>query len=287
MSDWKIFLIKYREQRAFDVETWVHNKAILFDKYLKENGLSGAVVSVSGGVDSASILAILHYTMNLPNSHLKRIMPISQPVHSSDWALNRARELTDTFSFNLTVIDQTDIHNSIIGKFENASGMEGDVFSKGQLRSYLRTPANYYAAQLLTYEGYPSIVIGTGNKDEDGYLAYFCKYGDGAVDVQLIADLHKSEVFRVAQFLGVPESILNAAPSADLWDGQTDEDEMGFTYDFIEFYTGYFLTLDQDAQYKFLNNLSNTSRAEFLNFEEKCTKIHRRNAHKLKGVINL
>jgi NAD+ synthase (glutamine-hydrolysing) len=287
MSDWKEFLIKYREQREFDVETWVHNKALLFDNYLEENGLSGAVVSVSGGVDSASILAILHYTMNLPNSHLKRILPISQPVHSSDWALNRARELSDTFALNLTVIDQSDIHNLIVGKFENAYGMEGDVFSKGQLRSYLRTPVNYYAAQVLSSEGYPAIVIGTGNKDEDGYLAYFCKYGDGAVDVQLIADLHKSEVFQVAQFLGVPESILNAAPSADLWDGQTDEDEMGFTYDFIEFYTGYFLTLDQKEQYEFLNNLSNISRSEFLNFEEKCTKIHKRNAHKLKGVINL
>jgi len=287
MSDWKEFLIKYREQREFDVETWVHNKALLFDNYLEENGLSGAVVSVSGGVDSASILAILHYTMNLPNSHLKRILPINQPVHSSDWALNRARELTDNFSLNLTVIDQSDIHNSIVGKFENASGMEGDVFSKGQLRSYLRTPVNYYAAQILSSEGYPAIVIGTGNKDEDGYLAYFCKYGDGAVDVQLIADLHKSEVFQVAQFLGVPESILNAAPSADLWDGQTDEDEMGFTYDFIEFYTGYFLPLDQKEKYEFLNNLSDISRSEFLNFEEKCTKIHKRNAHKLKGVINL
>lgn len=60
--------------------------------------------------------------------------------------------------------------------------------------------------------------------DEDGYLCYFCKAGDGVVDVQLIADLHKSEVFKVSRFLGVPETILSAAPSADLWDGQSDED---------------------------------------------------------------
>ncbi|KNC85971.1 NAD+ synthetase [Sphaeroforma arctica JP610] len=62
--------------------------------------------------------------------------------------------------------------------------------------------------------------------------------GDGVVDVQLISDLHKSEVFKVGHELGVPKSTLEAAPSADLWDGQEDEEELGFTYDFIELYTG-------------------------------------------------
>ena len=59
--------------------------------------------------------------------------------------------------------------------------------------------------------------------DEDGYLRYFCKAGDGVVDVQLIADLHKSEVFQVAKYLEIPEEIRVAPPSADLWEGQTDE----------------------------------------------------------------
>ena len=77
------------------------------------------------------------------------------------------------------------------------------------------------------------MVMGTGNHDEDGYLGYFCKAGDGVVDVQLIADLHKSEVFKVGAVLGVPQSILSSPPSADLWEGQTDEDELGVTYDFV------------------------------------------------------
>ena len=59
------------------------------------------------------------------------------------------------------------------------------------------------------------MVMGTGNHDEDGYLGYFCKAGDGVVDVQLIADLHKSEVFKVGALLGVPQSILSSPPSAD------------------------------------------------------------------------
>ena len=82
-------------------------------------------------------------------------------------------------------------------------------YSKGQLRSYMRTPINYYLAQTLSEQGYPAIVMGTGNMDEDGYLAYFCKYWDGAVDVQLILDLHKSEVFKVGKYLSIPKNILN------------------------------------------------------------------------------
>lgn len=107
------------------------------------------------------------------------------------------------------------------------------------MRSYLRTPVNYFVAQLLGQEGYRCIVLGTGNFDEDGYvmvmvvvvmrryLCYFCKAGDGVVDVQVIADLHKSEVFQVARHLNIVKSILNAPPSADLWEGQTDEEELG------------------------------------------------------------
>ena len=111
--------------------------------------------------------------------------------------------------------------------------------------------------------------MGTGNRDEDGYLGYFCKAGDGVVDVQLIADLHKSEVFKVGAVLGVPESILNSPPSADLWEGQTDENELGVTYDFVELYTGWYLPLP-DAKKK-----------------EFCETVHRRNAHKLNGPKNL
>lgn len=144
----------------------------------------------------------------------------------------------------------------------------------------MRTPVNYYVSQLLSQET-PCIVMGTGNKDEDGYLGYFCKAGDGVVDVQLIADLHKSEVFKVAEYLKIPDSILKAAPSADLWDGQTDEDEMGISYDFVELYTGYYLQLNDSDKEITLNNLSEDAKKEFLDSEKKAVDIHRRNSHKL------
>jgi NAD+ synthase (glutamine-hydrolysing) len=278
---WRDFLQTYRETTNFLPSEWIKNKCKRFNEYLIEHNLSGAVVSVSGGIDSAVTLALLHYTMRLPDSHLKKITAINQPIHSSAWALDRSIELCKKFNIELTVIDQTDIHTMITDRFP----IDGTTFSKGQLRSYMRTPINYYAAQLLSQQGYPAIVVGTGNKDEDGYLAYFCKYGDGAVDIQLISDLHKSQVFSVGQELGVPASILQAKPSADLWEGHTDEDEMGVSYDFVEFYTGYYLNLPYEEQTILRESLS--SMEEFTTCKKICENIHKRNAHKFGGVVNI
>ena len=129
--------------------------------------------------------------------------------------------------------------------------------------------------------------MGTGNQDEDGYLGYFCKAGDGVVDVQLIADLHKSEVFKVGAALGVPASILESPPSADLWEGQTDEDELGVTYDFVELYTGWFLKQSVEEQAAFVGGLDSEAKEEWEHCKTICETVHRRNSHKLSGPKNL
>lgn len=131
------------------------------------------------------------------------------------------------------------------------------------------------------------MVMGTGNHDEDGYLGYFCKAGDGVVDVQLIADLHKSEVFKVGAVLGVPQSILSSPPSADLWEGQTDEDELGVTYDFVELYTGWFLKQSKEEQASFVEKMDKETLEEWEHLSSICEQVHRRNAHKLTGAVNL
>lgn len=287
MHKWDRWLKAYRSSKNFNNEDWVRLKVKKFNEYLGKHNLRGAVLSVSGGIDSAVTLGLLQRTKALPNSNLKKILAISQPIHSSDWAYNRAKELCDKFDIELTVIDQTEIFDSLVNIVEKNTGITSNKFSGGQLRSYMRTPVNYYCAQLLTSQGFPSIVIGTGNMDEDGYLAYFCKAGDGVVDVQLISDLHKSEVFKVGKFLGVTESILNAKPSADLWEDQEDEKELGFTYDFIEFYTGEYLKWTEYEKNSFLKNLTEDSYRKFIKFKEKCVAVHNRNKHKIDGIINL
>eukprot|EP00656_Telonema_subtile_P007746 TRINITY_DN13632_c0_g1_i1.p2 TRINITY_DN13632_c0_g1~~TRINITY_DN13632_c0_g1_i1.p2 ORF type:complete len:152 (-),score=45.73 TRINITY_DN13632_c0_g1_i1:63-518(-) len=151
----------------------------------------------------------------------------------------------------------------------------------------MRTPVGYYVAQLYSQEGNPAIVMGTGNQDEDGYLAYFCKAGDGVVDVQMISDLHKNEVYVVAKHLGVPDATVVAAPSADLWDGQTDEEELGFTYDFIELFTGLYLPMDEAGQVAFVAGLGEEAKAQFEAWSVEAVKVHKRNAHKIAGVQNL
>ncbi|NMA03641.1 MAG: NAD(+) synthase, partial [Clostridiales bacterium] len=98
------------------------------------------------------------------------------------------------------------------------------------LRARLRMSTLYVIANNLNY-----LVVGTDNKAEM-YTGYFTKYGDGGVDLQPIAELKKHEVYEWAEALGVPKKVINKDPSAGLWKGQTDEKEMGTTYEKIDLY---------------------------------------------------
>lgn len=280
-------LERYRRDRGFDAKTWIDRKTDLFNDYMRKSGLSACVTSVSGGVDSAVTVALCMYAKNKPNSPIKRVVGLCQPIHSSDWALERGVENIKACGAELVTVDQTKLHGDLSRIVEQATGIEGQGFARGQLRSYMRTPTAYYTAQLISQAGNPCLVMGTGNMDEDGYLAYFCKAGDGVVDVQLISDLHKSEVFKVGAELGVPQATLIAPPSADLWDGQTDEDELGFTYDFIELFTGFYLPLDVKNKETFRQILDDDARKQFDDWGARAEAVHLRNRHKIQGVANL
>lgn len=272
---------------ALTQKKWIDRKTDLFNDYMRKSGLSACVTSVSGGVDSAVTVALCMHAKNKPDSPIKRVVGLCQPIHSSDWALKRGEENIKACGAELVTVDQTKLHGDLSGLVERATGIEGKGFARGQLRSYMRTPTAYYTAQLISQAGNPCLVMGTGNMDEDGYLAYFCKAGDGVVDVQLISDLHKSEVFNVGAELGVPQATLIAAPSADLWDGQTDEDELGFTYDFIELFTGFYLPLDEKNKDGFRQILSGDARKQFDDWAARAEAVHQRNKHKIQGVANL
>jgi NAD+ synthase (glutamine-hydrolysing) len=94
--------------------------------------------------------------------------------------------------------------------------VQGKPWAAGQLAPYLRTPTLYYLTSLLTQEGMKAVVCGTTNRDEGAYLGFFGKASDGMVDLQLIADLHKSEVYALGKLLAVPEKILTRTPTRPL-----------------------------------------------------------------------
>jgi NAD+ synthase (glutamine-hydrolysing) len=285
-ADLQAKLKAIRQKRAFNAKDWIAKKCELFNDYMRKCGLTACLVSVSGGVDSAVTLGLMKYAQNMKGSPIKRVLGISQPIHSSQWAYDRAHEAGKAFKAEMITIDQTAVYDMLKKVIDKAADVSGGQFAGGQLRSYMRTPANYYVAQLLTQQGTPCIVMGTGNKDEDGYLAYFCKAGDGVVDVQLIADIHKSEVFAVGKELGVPNSILIAPPSADLWEGQTDEDELGFSYDFVELWMTY-VTLSADEKKKFRAKMSDEALKQLDTWGKAAEAVHKRNAHKLDAPHNI
>eukprot|EP00388_Colpodella_angusta_P015945 GDKJ01039509.1.p1 GENE.GDKJ01039509.1~~GDKJ01039509.1.p1 ORF type:complete len:308 (-),score=67.00 GDKJ01039509.1:67-954(-) len=278
-----------RADKNFDAKAWIHRKVDALNAYMSKCGLKSAVVSVSGGIDSSVTIGLVMEAMRQPNSPIKRVLGIAQPIHSTASIQNRAFEVCEAVGAEYITVDQSEIHNQLSALVHKSIGIEGKAFANGQLRSYMRTPVNYYVAQLLSQEGLPCIVMGTGNMDEDGYLFYFCKAGDGVSDVQLIGDLHKSEVFKVGYALNLPNSVLVAPPSADLWDGQTDEDELGFLYDHVELYTALMKMEETEVKKNILSIIHSDpeAKAEFETKALMIDNVHRRNSHKMNCPLNL
>lgn len=275
-----------RAKRNFNAKEWVAQKSEMFNNYMRKAGLKACLVSVSGGVDSAVTLALMTHAKEQKDSPIQRVLGIAQPIKSTEKIWKRAHLLKDVYNAELITVDQTQIYTQLKEIVDGAAGIKGSDFSSGQLKSYMRTPVNFYVAQLLSQNGTPCIVMGTGNYDEDGYLYYFCKAGDGVADVQLINDLHKSEVFAVGRELKVPKEILDAPPSADLWDDQTDEGELGFTYDFVELLTEFLRFSEKDKE-AFTNDLHSDAREQWERIKATAELIHRKNNHKESYPLNL
>lgn len=279
-------LSEFRRVRKFSAEEYVKAKAVLLNDYLRQFKLGGCVVAVSGGIDSAITLAMCAYAQKLANSPIKTIMPLLVPatkscggVTNQEEATIRGRELCAALGQTPLILDISRVHNEAKLLVDQAIGQNGEAWASGQLVPYLRTPILYYAATLLNQSGVPSVIIGTTNKDEGAYLGYFGKASDGMVDVQLISDIHKSEVFSVAQYLGVPASILIVEPNGDMFDGRVDEEVFGASYDFVELYLNY-LEFDQLKRSQFIESLSAEAREQFNYFSHNLENLHAYNKHK-------
>lgn len=276
-------LMEARTVKNFQPDEFVRTRVGQFLHYMKKNNLKAAVVSISGGVDSSCVLGLLKRAQEIAASDPAhpfnpanggKIVPIAQPINSTPEIQSRAYEAATAFGIDVLTVDQTDIHQQLVTAVESQIG-ELQGFSKSMFKSYQRTPVAYLVAS-----HFGGVVVGTGNLDEDGYLYYYCKFGDGAVDVGLIWDIHKSEVFAVASYLGVPESILSAPPSADLAPGQLDEAEIGATYSMVELVYIYLFKFDEVKRETFKSSLCKAAKDQFDHEFQIIQKIHEKGLHK-------
>ena len=193
--------------------------------YAKENEISSLVIGVSGGVDSA-VTSTLCAKTGLRTIALS--MPIHQMKSQNDLSISHCNWLKS--NWNNVETDTVDL-SATFDSISNALGSKGDSeMALANTRARLRMATLYAFAASNN-----GIVVGTGNKVEDFGVGFYTKYGDGGVDISPIADLYKSEVFSLADSLGVIQEIQEAPPTDGLWDdGRTDEDQIGATYQELE-----------------------------------------------------
>lgn len=192
---------------------------------VKVSGTKGMLVGLSGGIDSAVVGALIKRAF--PENSLGVILPCKSNEKDAD----DGQALANAIGLDFITVEISDEHTHLMGKISEA--LQGkDVGNQrlydANLRARLRMTTLYGIANAMGY-----LVAGTDNAAEV-YTGYFTKYGDGGVDLLPIANLLKSEVFQWAEILGVPKQIIDRKPSAGLWEGQTDEEEMGTTYDYID-----------------------------------------------------
>jgi NAD+ synthase len=206
-------------------------------KQLTASGARGFVVGLSGGLDSAVVARLAQ--LAAPGRVVAAILPChSDPDDERDAAL-----LAKHFSLVTTRIDLGDSYDALVRAAQPALNALPEPMRGGppadplrgriplaNMKPRLRMTALYFLANTLNH-----LVAGTGNRSEIA-IGYVTKYGDGGVDILPIGHLVKSEVRSLARELNVPSAIIDRAPSAGLWMGQTDEQEMGFSYSDLERY---------------------------------------------------
>jgi NAD+ synthase len=204
-----------------DMKRELDNLVVWLQEKVSEANAKGVVFGLSGGIDSAVVAGIAKRAF--PNDSMGVIMPIhSNPQDETD-ALMVARSL----DIDVTSIDLSQVYDTYL----NSLPFEGEnPMAKANLKPRIRMMTLYYFAQEMGY-----LVCGTGNKSEL-HVGYFTKHGDSGVDLLPLADFVKEEVFELARLLDIPSGIIEKPPSAGLWENQTDEKEMGFSYKLLDTY---------------------------------------------------
>lgn len=190
-------------------------------KFIQQQaGEKPVVLGLSGGVDSAVVAALAVRAFG-SEKVLALIMPSAS---NSPMDEKLARLVAKNLKIRTKKIDV----DKIVKSFETSDIIFRQPKIKGNLKARVRMSLLYGWANKLN-----AIVLGTGNKSEL-MAGYFTKYGDGGVDILPIADLYKTQVWELAQYLKVPAEIIARPPTAGLWAGQTDESEMGIGYEKLD-----------------------------------------------------
>lgn len=188
------------------ISVWIQNQ-------VRASGAKGLVFGLSGGIDSAVVAALSKMACG------NNVLGLLMPCHSSPHSAVDAQLVAKKLGIRTHTADLTGSYDALIPKIPHNGGIE-----LTNIRPRLRMATLYCAAQALGY-----LVVGTSNKSET-LIGYFTKWGDGAADIKPIANLYKWQVFDLARELEIPDEVIQKPPTADLWDGQTDENEIGMTY---------------------------------------------------------
>jgi NAD+ synthase len=212
-------LAKYQREIAQDIQK---RTDFLYEQIIGQ-GLAGAVVGISGGIDSAVTAALCVRALGR-----ERVIGVWMPAYSQQIHAEDAQKLAAAIGLNLVTVNLDATYDSLVAELNRVVPL--DEKTKGNTKARLRMTTLYAIANQKGY-----LVVDTCNRSEI-YIGYMTKGGDGLADLNPVASLTKHEIRLLAKELGIPQSIITKAPSADLWAGQTDEQEMGFTYEELDRY---------------------------------------------------